>query len=286
MIISQLTGGLGNQMFQYAFGFALSKRLGAEYKLHFVSNLCDSPRVYELDKFNISATPASAGDLKHLRISQSKIQLLFQKIHILKSNIRSEGSISFQKSALNYLDDSYLQGYWQSELYFPNVSSELRKEFTFKRKLTGKNKSLANHIKNHTAISVHIRRGDYVDNAKTNIFHGVCGIDYYKMAKQFIGEKVKNPTFYYFSDDPEWVKQNFKSNWEDQYVDWNVAKNSHIDMQLMSLCNHNIVANSSFSWWSAWLNSNPKKIIIAPSQWYANPHIDTSTIVPKDWMKI
>ena len=133
---------------------------------------------------------------------------------------------------------------------------------------------------------MHIRRGDYVSNPTTNKLHGTCSLEYYHNAVDIIAAKVSNPHFFIFSDDHEWARNNFKIDYPLTFVAHNNAGKNYEDMRLMSLCKHHIIANSSFSWWGAWLGSNPKKIVCAPRGWFKDKSLNTNDIIPSDWSRI
>lgn len=141
-------------------------------------------------------------------------------------------------------------------------------------------------IKSCNAVSLHIRRGDYISNATTNTIHGTCNLDYYKRAVEYIKKNSVSPIFFIFSDDIDWVKDNLHLNEKHYYIDWNNADTNYEDMRLMSLCKHNVIANSSFSWWGAWLNNNPKKIVIAPQKWFNDSKLNTFDVIPEKRIKI
>ncbi len=164
--------------------------------------------------------------------------------------------------------DSYLVGYWQSEKYFLEVDSIIRSDFTFKAPLVGLNVEFAKKISQLNAISLHLRRGDYVTDKKTNQILGVCPIEYYQAATQHMAKHVERPHYFIFSDDVPWAKNNLRLDFPCHYIEHNIGTESHNDMHLMSLCQHHIIANSSFSWWGAWLNPSPTKIVVAPQQWF------------------
>ena len=136
------------------------------------------------------------------------------------------------------------------------------------------------------SVCIHIRRGDYVEDIITNQFHGVCNLDYYYRSIEYIASKIKNPYFFVFSDDPLWVKQNLILKYPCDYIDQNFGKKDYEDMRVISKCKHNIIANSSFSWWGAWLNINPNKIVIAPKNWFKSKAINTKDLIPESWFKI
>jgi hypothetical protein len=136
------------------------------------------------------------------------------------------------------------------------------------------------------AVSVHVRRGDYISNPSAQHFHGTCGLDYYKKAVELILSKVNDPHFFIFSDDVKWVADNFMKEIRATIVDINDGSSAVKDMQLMSACKHHIIANSSFSWWGAWLGSNADKIVIGPRQWFADAAVDTGSVLPDSWYKL
>ncbi len=284
MLIVQLTGGLGNQMFQYAAGKAQALRLNTELyldKTHFLTTPLgkENLRQYELSQFCINEKfkqPTFHWIKKYLKVKQVYGGL---KTYV-------DPHVHFSGDFFNVTDNIYIEGFFQSEQYFKDNKAVIRNDFKFKNSPQGLNLELFNKIQCCNAISVHVRRGDYVSNAETLKSHGICGLDYYQNSIQQIESKVENPYFFLFSDEPEWVKQNLKLNHPSEVVSNNKGENSFEDMRLMSVCKHNIVANSSFSWWGAWLNNNPNKIIIAPKKWFLNPDWDSKDIIPDSWIKI
>ena len=291
MIIKTL-GGLGNQMFQYAMGRALSLKHGwpleldisafADYDLH---------QGFELQRvFNCQIQVATQSDIRRVLgwqsspvvqrlLTRSGFSALRRKGFVVEPHFHHWPGISEVHA------DCYLVGYWQSEKYFQSRASVILGDFNFKQSMTGKNADLAKNISEVQAVSLHVRRGDYVNNFKTNATHGVCSVEYYRAGIQYISEKVKCPYFFIFSDDIAWVKDNLQLKMACQYVDHNPGALSFNDMRLMSLCQHHIIANSSFSWWGAWLNSNPDKIVIAPKKWFTNGR-NTSDLIPAGWVNL
>jgi hypothetical protein len=176
-----------------------------------------------------------------------------------------------------------IDGYWQTENYLIDIKDTILNDFQLKLPLRNELKEIALKISDSNSVSIHIRRGDYAQDKKTNAHHGTCSLEYYQEAIKLITEKIQNPIFYIFSDDIEWVKENLKINYPKYHVEGNKGFE---DMELMKNCKHNIIANSSFSWWAAWLNTNKEKIIIAPKNWLNNPKFDTSDVVPNSWIKI
>ena len=295
MISIQLSGGLGNQMFQYACGRALAYRNQTElvFDLTYLENKLPgiTVRSYSLDIFNIIGREASLADLKKTK------PLIYKIANTLSFIVRNKGiqspsffieqKFSYDARIEKITSNCFLSGYWQSPLYFKSVESLIRQEFTFPCMLSKENSIILKMIKNFNSISLHVRRTDYVNNVNHDI-HGVCSIDYYMKAVSVISANVNYPVFFIFSDDIEWVKQNLKISFKCVFVSGNTGSNSYIDMQLMSFCKHNIIANSSFSWWGAWLNCNINKIVIAPQKWFEDKNINsqTSDLIPDTWIRI
>ena len=291
MIISNIIGGLGNQMFQYAAARAHSLRLDkalkvdtrdfSKYKLH---------QGFELDKlFNVSTEIASGTDLK-LILSWQKARIMRRifrrpQLKFLRHrNYVVEPQFGYWKGVNQLKDNTYLDGYWQSEQYFIEFSDKIRADFTFKLPFSKQNAEIAKYIAQVNAVSLHVRRGDYVSNKK-NAFISVCSLDYYRAAIEQTKSQVDKPVFFVFSDDIDWVKSNLVLDKTTVFVSHNDGSESFNDMRLMSLCKHHIIANSSFSWWGAWLNANPNKIVIAPKQWFASK-LDDSDLVPANWLRL
>lgn len=180
-------------------------------------------------------------------------------------------------------EDCYMKGYWQSEKYFLPFAAQIRADFSFKCPLDDKNTALAEGIRRRNSISLHVRRGDYVKNPATLALHGVCSLGYYHAAVEHICRHVDNPVFYVFSDDMHWVRENLVIAAPVHHVDHD--NRAYDDMHLISLCKHHVIANSSFSWWGAWLNKNPQKIVVAPKQWFVRPRC-TDDLLPASWVTL
>jgi len=292
VIITKLTGGLGNQMFQYAAGAALAKMSGTalaldifEFETHIMHQGFELQHVFG-HQFII----ASKLDIKRQLGWQSPSiikKILSRKnfSSLRKKNFTVEPYFHYWGGINNLPSDCYISGYWQSEKYFQKFESQIRKDFTFKHPMDVKNTESAKKIGMVNAVSLHVRRGDYINNAKTYATHGLCSIDYYKSAIQYISERTESAFFFIFSDDIEWVKANLVIKHPCQYIDNNEGNESYNDMRLMSLCNHHIIANSSFSWWGAWLNRSPNKIVVTPKNWFANKS-NISDLIPVNWVSL
>lgn len=290
MIIVKLMGGMGNQMFQYATARALAEHLNTEVKMDLSFLLDRTPmenftyRDYELNVFKIKESFVTPEEINDLKQKPGFFSRIFNKKSALQDF--KEKSFRYDSTIWNCNTNTYLEGFWQSYKYFENIRSILLNEFSLKDSLSQKSLDILSVIQTVNSVSIHVRRTDYVSNAHINNYHGACGLDYYNTAVDLISRKINNPHFFVFSDDPEWVKQNLKFDFPTVYVNHNTGKNSFEDMLLMSSCKHNVVANSSFSWWGAWLNVNTEEVVIAPKQWFNEPSIDTTDLCPDTWLRI
>jgi hypothetical protein len=196
-----------------------------------------------------------------------------------------EKHFQFDPQFLIFPDDVYLDGYWQSDLYFKDIRNILLSELQPIAKPGKENQALLEKMEEENSVALHIRRGDYLSNPLAAKHHGVCPLHYYQEAIQIIVSKVQNPHFYVFSDDLEWAKKNLDLQFPVIFVGNNKGDQAFQDLRLISNCKHQIIANSSFSWWGAWLNLNPDRIVIAPKKWFLVDK-DTSTLFPSDWLII
>lgn len=294
--IVKLNGGLGNQMFQYAFALALSKshNIGVTLDLSWFEDVKThknvTQRVFELDVFDINYDIASKDDLKLIiqSVRRSKPKRLLWKTFKLQ-RYKPNGNTfvnyepyKFDQKLLKSENYYYYDGYFQNEKYFLPIRDELLQQFHSNIQLNERNQQVLDKILETNSVSIHVRRGDYVTLECANCFHGTCSIEYYKKAVENIAKKVKNPHFFLFSDDIDWVIKNLKVDYPFTIVDFNQGK-GWLDLNLMKNCKHNILANSSFSWWGAWLNQNPDKIVIAPKQWTQKKL--KGSITPREWIK-
>lgn len=289
MIILRLMGGLGNQMFQYAYGRAVAHRIGVELALDISDSTLTIHQGFELNRvFGIQAKIAMESDIRNV--------LGWQHSEIIRKVIRKSGlafifkcwidepHFHFSPEMLLVPDNTYLRGYWQSEKYFEDTVDLIRRDLTFRTPVSGLNVIISNQIQDdsYSAISLHVRRGDYVNNSAVSQVHGACPAAYYYAAMQYLAERVKNPFFYVFSDDKDWISDHFEASYPHMFVTHNRGESSYEDMRLMSLCRHHIIANSSFSWWGAWLNSDPEKIVVAPRNWFADESCGHD-LFPRNW---
>ncbi len=292
-VIIPVKGGLGNQMFFYAFSlcvkenglipllawdeFVFTKQHNG-VELYNVFNI----KIDKIDRFQI---------LFYCKINRSFLPLKIKKIigrllkfkYIFYKHLRQSIPYSFEKDIfLNKSRKLYLDGFWQNYMYFDSLRGQLLESFKFRLPIDFSNDKYLKEIQSCQSVSIHIRRGDYLDPVFKEL-NVINSNNYYNQAIEFVKNKVENPFFFIFTDDIVWAKENFVDR-KYIFVEGNAEKNSYLDMYLMSQCSHNIIANSTFSWWGAWLNCNPKKIVISPKMW--TDKIYSSEMCPKDWIFI
>lgn len=292
VIIVKVIGGLGNQMFQYAAGRALAETLGAKLFLDLHAYATYKVHAFSLDTFNVAYE--TFGVLP-FRLSPSIYRTLGRNVLLEKARrfairrmlpIYIEKKETYDPSFVDLKAPVYLEGYFQSPKYFSNIEEILRKEFAIKVPPSEANRELAQKIELCEAVSLHVRRGDYVSNPAAAQVHGVLSLDYYRRATDVIRERVKDPRLFIFSDDPEWVSSNMNFDMPTTYIRGNDGARNYEDLRLMSLCKHHITANSTFSWWGAWLGKNPQKTVVRPKDWYHNKNLDVSDFIPSSWIQV
>lgn len=293
MIVIKLQGGLGNQMFQYAAAKRLALFNNTTLKLDTSFLLDRTPkedftfRKFELDTFYLKPRIASQYEIDKYLIrpnSTKRIDKIFNYINPHFNYIEKE--FSFNPNVLELSKNTYLSGYFQSEKYFLEIEEQVREDFSFKENSDKSNKRLIDSILSSNSIGIHIRRGDFIENNKTNQFHGICSMDYYSKSIELMESQVNNPRFFVFSDDITWAKHNISLSSPTHFVDSNDSETGYKDLQLLSSCRHHIIANSSFSWWGAWLAKWEGQIVISPKKWFASELIDAKDIIPNQWIKI
>jgi hypothetical protein len=292
MVISAISDGLGNQMFQYACGRALAEAKQVPFKLdiNWFSDIDQrfTKRLYSLDKLNIKDSIASNAEIKKLKepIYPFIINSIYWRIQYAlpyyKRHFFKEAKFTFDDNIHKTPDNVYLQGFFQSYKYFEGIRESLINEFMPKLIPTNILEKV-NEIKNSpNTVSLHIRRGDYLHIGNAQY---VLDLSYYVNAIDFIKTKVGDIKVYVFSDEPLWAKQNLQLNTEMKILDMG-GEIAECDIYMMSLCKHNIIANSSFSWWAAWLNNNVNKTVVAPKEWFKGNSKNTADLIPADWIRI
>lgn len=267
MKVVKFWGGLGNQLFQYSFFLALRKyQYNVQADLDYFEQH-NAHNGYEIENiFQIKLPEVSNFQRKLFLKTNNKLKYrILRKLFDTKNRLYTENpEFYFHEDLLLNKSNAYLTGYWQHHKYIELVENELRSTLIFPKFEHTKNIDLSSLLSNNRdSVSIHIRRGDYLGHEQLG---DICNIHYYRQSIAHIISKVQNPIFIFFSNDITWCKEKF-SDLNAIFVDWNTGQNSFRDMQLMSLCAHNIIANSSFSWWASWFNNNPTKIIIAPKKW-------------------
>lgn len=283
MIIVQLGGGLGNQLCQYACGRNLSIKNNDTLKLDIEAYTNDDYRMYGLKHFNITENIATTEEIKKLKLPYGFLSRCARAFRI---KIMRQFNIGFRPEILKLKGDIYLAGFWKNEKYFKKIEDTIRKEFTLRNPFSNASQEIKDNIlRESIPVSLHVRRGDYVSHPGTLRHHGVCSPEYYKSALDHLSSRVDISRLFIFSDDIEWVKNNMTFDFPHTFVSQaNIP--DYEEMMLMSYCQHNIIANSTFSWWGAWLNQNPKKIVIAPKKWLAKTGNDYYKEIPPDWIKL
>ncbi len=299
MKIVKIQGGLGNQMFQYAFAKSLEQYGHDTYLDTSLYNnqitrggINYTHNGFELEHlFNIEYRVATHSQITKLATLPTNIITRIKRKYLTKKTHYIDKLFKYTSQVLSNTEDTYLEGYWQSEKYFLPIQDSIKKDFVFKQNLSPKSKEVAGNNKDKHTVSIHVRRGDYLNSG----IHDVCTKEYYNNAIAHCAKNEKIDEFLIFSNDIEWAKENLNFNKTPFiFVDWNTGENSWQDMYLMSTCPINIIANSSFSWWAAWLNSNKNKRVIAPSIWnrreidYKDSYytFDYSDVVPNSWERI
>ena len=280
MIIIKIKGGLGNQLFQYAVGRALALHHRLPLKLDLTIFKTYKLHRYLLDQFAIQADIATEDEIIKLKGRNNVLFSALRKAGLVKrkSYLKEKRSSYFDASVFKN-DDVYLDGYWQNELYFSDIREELLRDLTSISSISELGVVYMEGIKKSNSVSLHVRRGNYLNLKNFN----VLDINYYMKAVEYMRKNVEKPTFYIFSDDLEWCKNSL--GFLDNCIFVDSTKTEIDDLKLMSFCKHNIIANSSFSWWGAWLNQNCKKTVIAPKGWLLNDP-SSSNVILSDWVKM
>jgi Glycosyl transferase family 11 len=293
MLYVNMSGGLGNQMFQYAAGRSLASRIGCG--LHVVD---DMHAVYGLQsKYmlkNIFGIESHEVDKQGMRsvfgwwaLPQARRLMSKPSFRWLaREGFVFEPHFHYWPAFRHLTGVRYLHGYWQSARYFEGYESAIRQAFTFPGTLKGDDLAVLELMRQQPSVAVHVRRGDYT-NAKNSQVYVQVGREYYQQAIAQMRSAITHSRFFVFSDDPAWVRQHLLTTDTTMVlVDHNSGDKSFNDMRLMSLADHNIIANSTFSWWGAWLNAHPNKQVIAPRNWFLSSSMDSSDVCPADWIKL
>ena len=277
-------------MFQYATAKSLAIKNNTKVLLDICEFKENKLRKFELCHYNIQC------EISHYKRNYRLINKLYKgyfkflkslKIKFNSSHHFIESSLLFDKKVLSLNDVTYLDGYFQSEQYFSGIKEIILKEFTLKNQLSNYSKFVKKNIISKNSVSLHIRRGDYINNPNAHKIHGLCKLDYYESAINFMKDQIGLFDLFIFSDDIKWAKLNIKFE-NNYFIEDDQNRIPHEDIYLMSLCNHNIIANSSFSWWGAWLNQNQNKKVIAPKKWFSDIEMQKQSkdLIPDQWIRM
>lgn len=284
MIISRIYGGLGNQLFQYAAAKALAHHRGTELKLDVTLFENYHLRTFDLAQLRIPLSIASPSEIAALKANTTMQRIKARLTISSAKRFYKEPHFHFDPVFFTLSGNVYLQGYFQSKKYFASIQDIVRQEFSLEHLVSESVKRMAESLRQQTSVAIHIRRGDY-KNPEAAKMHGILPVSYYQKAIEVTREKSPSVRFYLFSDDPVAAKDALNLP-EAETVSGKISKTHFEDLYLMSHCQHNIIANSSFSWWAAWLNNNPNKTVIAPKAWFNDGPKDTEDLLPESWMKI
>lgn len=290
-VIIRLQGGLGNQLFQYAFGVYLSKLYKSSVYLDkfLLENhhLNDTPRQYELGAYALSSNLLTESERKKFKILNPSLMTRFLAIRNIKLlNVSYINEDEYEEGRRSFYSDSILvvQGFWQNVNYVEQVRNDMRDLFYSYQTSNQNLKEIISKFKNSSSVAIHVRRGDYVSNAGAAKFHALCDMSYYKRAIEKIKTVVTAPIFYIFTDDASWVDGQFQGlNINYEIISSSYLFNHHDELFAMAHCKHNIIANSSFSWWGAWANKNLDKFVIAPKIWHKSSDSPPLNLLPKEW---
>ena len=292
MIVVQLMGGLGNQLFQYAAGRQVALHHQTELFLDTRWFKTQTLRRYRLNEYPIRAKVATKWELLPFAqtlpgsILRGIRQVIWRGVEESAYRNVTELASGHDAELLNQPGHVYMQGYFQSERYFSGIAGEIRETFNPIAEPDAQNCEILDLIEQTQSVSLHIRRGDYVENPIIQSIHGFCGVEYYYRAIELMCEKVASPHFFIFSDDPDWVESNLDIPFSKLIVRHNGNWQDTEDLRLMSHCKYHIIANSSFSWWGAWLAKKQHKIIVAPSRWFSDDKLDMKFLLPENWVRL
>lgn len=315
MIVSKITMGLGNQMFQYAAAKSLALHKKVPLTLDVSAYEGYNLRKFELAEiFNLQAEQATKQDIEKYRIKQPLkslwnalmpfnrmyfYHLPYEMTKVKRTLLQLAETVSPSHKKKTFIEpyyhynsnffktrnDVFLVGYWMSWKYFEKFDQEIRQDFTVRNNLVSHLSNIENEIRNSDSVSIHIRRSDFTSEKNTKL-HGIVPLSFYREAIKRIATKYPALRLYIFSDDIHWVKDNFTTEFPVVFVSNDISKTAFEDFYLMSICKHNVIANSTFSWWAAYLNNNAGKMVIAPKKWYNKSPYNYKDVYPTSWITI
>ena len=288
-VVTRIHGGLGNQLFQYATGHALAFRLGVPHKVDAHLFNLSSDRVLGLREFNLPLDEATPDEPRQLTpqwgpwwknkaiLWSHKLTPFYHRRWVL------EETLDFDPRLFHVRPPCYLDGWWQSEKYFAACAGQIRQIFQLAPAPSPRVAALGAELSRASAIAVHVRRGDYVRNRDAALFHGCCSIEYYAAAGRWMRQRLPRAPFYVFSDDPAWARANLTLDEPVSWIEASPPHSAHEDFFLLGCCTYFIIANSSFSWWPAWLQTTPTKLVIAPRRWFLGHDVNVADRFPPEW---
>lgn len=297
-IVVTLNGGLGNQLFQYAMGRALSLRTGLPLVLDLAwfqqvksqDGAVTTIRDYALEPFDLGVETQCVGlsQLNTPGLMGRILRRIFRYVprQHFGRKVYFERGFVFEQTAFSLQGPVWLEGYWQSPRYFDDCAELLRRELALPRKVSDATLEMLGKIGEYDAICLHVRRGDYVTNKFAEATHGVCSLDYYAKGLDVVLSGLQSPHCFVFSDDPLWARENLRLPVPMTIVDFNGPDSAHEDLWLMSACKRFVIANSSLSWWGAWLSKADDKVVVAPQRWFIAESRDTRDLIPADWVRV
>ena len=282
MIITEITGGLGNQLFQYAAGLALSNKHKTQLKINSNFNSLDTNRKLTLTHFNIDVNQANPVEINHLYPSSSLNRKIQSILPASRKSFYKEKKFSFQSNFSQLSSSVYLKGYWQSELYFSSIDLIIKEKYQLDPDCYKNASDFIQQLSSHESVSIHVRKGDYL-KAPYNSYYAELNNEYYKRAIEFLKEICPAIKAYVFTDDPTWVEQHLDLGISFELASGHKTNSMFEDFQAMRSCKYHVIANSSFSWWTAWLSDHQDKQVVAPKNWFKNIQEDTTDLIPKSW---
>lgn len=287
-VVVRMSGGLGNQLFQYACARSMADRLGTELLLDLSAYgrqpASETPRAFGLDVFRVRYRAASEEDLRPFAQHFGNRWRRWSARFSGSTQLLAQTGYGFDVRAEQAGPGTYLIGHWQSERYFSANADRIRADLAPVEPFDSNDEALIRRMSGSTSVSVHVRRGDYVTNPVTSAHHPTCGPEYYLRSSEHVLRSHPDARFFVFSDDIPWAKEHLHFAAPVEFID-GPDRPAHKDMLLMSRCKHHIIANSSFSWWGAWLNADPLKMLVAPRVWYHDPAIDSRDLLPPNWIR-
>lgn len=280
-------GGLGNQLFQYATARSLAHSLDKDLVLdsYWFEHLRpgETVRPLELAKYHVKLRIANTDEQRCWKLLRTRWARYLGPLIPMRA-VREQG-FAYNDSLNRISDDSYLVGAWQSERYFRDIREILLGELTPIQPPSMRDTKLLQTMQECDAICVHVRRGDYVSSNSASAYHGVCSLDYYQQAITHVASQATKPSLFIFSDDPDWTREHLRTEYPSHYVTHNSSADAFQDLRLMSHCKHHVIANSSFSWWGAWLSTSPEQIVVAPEKWFS-VNRPTPDLLPAQWKRL